>query len=507
MEPMSILLIDVNRVSLDTSVDMLEYPLGLVYVASTLKQFFKDRVRIKIVSYDDRHREEQLERVGRLVEDFKPAIVGLRSLTMGREPLHKIATLVKEKFHVPLVTAGGPYATDSPEDVLSNDNIDCAVLGEGEQTAVELAANFLANKSLHSVKGLALKSSGGIRRTPPRPLLMDLDQLPFPDYGLVDFQGINRGHVDFSFRTNIPHANLFTSRGCPFKCIYCHNVFGKKFRAHSPERIMTEIRKLSDDYGITQFQVIEDIFNFDRQRAMKFFEMVVRSGLRVGFSFPNGIRGDMVEKEMVDAMWEAGVRYIAYAVETGSPRIQKLIHKNLNLERIAEAISLTTKKGIVTRGFFMIGFPTETEEEAMMTTNFAKSSDLTQALFFTVVYFPGTPLYRMAQQMPGVSDYRLNIEDDYVRMREGPYYFSKETLEELKLKAIREFFFSSKRLELSFDTLPNFYNQRDIDASMMVNIISGKMEEKDIKDPDQAARLHRYFIMVDRFSKKSGFYV
>ena len=505
MKSVRLLLIDVNRVSLDTSIDMLEYPLGLVCIASALKQAFGDKVRSRIESYDEK--SDQLEKIELLLNDFKPDILGLRCLTMGRKPFHEIATLAKKKFRVPLVIAGGPHATDSPEDVLDNDAFDCAVLGEGEQTAIDLISHFFENKSLNSVQGLAVRSLNGTCKKSTRAPIMDLDNLPMPDHNLVDFQNINKGHVDFSFRLNVPHANLFTSRGCPFKCIYCHQVFGKKFRAHTPERIMAEIQKLHENFGITNFQIIDDIFNIDRTRAMRFFEMVISSGLNLVFSFPNGLRGDIVDEELVDVMWEAGVRYIAYAVETGSPRIQKLIQKNLNLERIAEAISLSTAKGILTRGFFMIGFPTETEEEALMTINFAKSSELALAMFFSVVYFPGTPLFQLAQKMSKISDFNLGLEDDYVRTREGPYAFSKETLEKLKLQAIREFFFSSKRLQLSSRVMPNFYNQRDIDASILVNIISGEMREKDIKDSYYAKKLHRYFLMANRFSKKTGFFV
>jgi anaerobic magnesium-protoporphyrin IX monomethyl ester cyclase len=505
MKPVRIFLLDVNRISLDTSIDMMEYPLGLVYVATSLKKAFGDRVLIHIDSYDDK--KDTLEKVKSQFKDFKPDILGLRSLTMGRKPLHKIATLAKQSCDIPLVIAGGPHATDSPHDVLKNESFDCAVIGEGEETAVDLVAKFLLSESIDSVPGIAVRSSTGTKITSPRSCIQDLDQIPLPDHSLVDFQGINRGHVDFSFRLNVPHANLFSSRGCPYKCIYCHHVFGKQFRAHSPERLMEEIRMLHDEQGITKFQIIDDIFNLDKKRAMRFYELVIRSNLDLVLSFPNGIRGDRVDEEMVDAMWEAGVRYIAYAVETGSPRVQKLIQKYLNLDQIGEAISLSTARGILTRGFFMIGFPTETEEEALMTIEYAKSSDLVLAMFFTVVYFPGTPLYRLAQQISKVSDYNLGLEDDYVRTREGPYAFSRDRLEELKLKAVQEFFFSDKRLRLSFDIMPNFYNQRDFDASMLVNIISAKISESDIKYPQFAKKMHRYFLIANRFSEKEGFYV
>lgn len=505
MKPLRILLLDVSRVSLETSSDMLEYPLGLLYIATALKKAFGDQVDIRIESYEEK--SVPLESVGMLLDRYRPKILGLRSLTMGRHTLHQIASLAREKFRVPLIIAGGPHATDSPEDVLGNDAFDCAVLGEGESTAVDLVSHYLSNRPLDSVRGIALRSDGGIQRTPPRAPIMDLDSLPFPDYRLLDFQGINRDHVDFSFRYNVPHANLFTSRGCPYRCIYCHRIFGKKFRYHSAERIMDEIRKLHENYGLTAFQIIDDIFNLNRERAMKFYDLVVRSGLKLVFSFPNGIRGDRVDREMVEAMWTAGVRYIAYAVESGSPRIQKLIQKNLDLERIAEAISLSTARGILTRGFFMLGFPTETEDEALMTVEYAKASDLPLAMFFTVVYFPGTPLFKLAQKLVPLSDYNLGLEDDYVRTREGPYAFPRQTLEEIKLKAIREFYFSPRRLRLMFELMPSFYNQRDIDASLLVSIISGQIEEKDISDPDQARKLHRHFLIAKRFSEKKGFFV
>ena len=102
--------------------------------------------------------------------------------------------------------------------------------------------------------------------------------------------------------------------------------------------------------------------------------------------------------------------------------------------------------------------------------------------------------------------YSLGLEDDYVQIREGPYRFSAQRLKEIKLKAIREFFFSPKRVDLAFRVLPGFFNQRDIDASMLVAVISSELEESDL-DPTVAERLHRYFLVRDRFSTREGFFV
>jgi anaerobic magnesium-protoporphyrin IX monomethyl ester cyclase len=505
MSKCRILLIDINRISLDTSRDMLEYPIGLLYLSAALEEAFGSEVETKITSYD--HRRHGDRNVKDWICEFRPDILGLRSLTMGKSALHRIARLAKERLGVPLVIAGGPHATDAPFDIMEDKSFDLASLGEGEQTIVEIVSAYMNNEPYESIEGLAVRTDTGIRLTAPRVPIADLDSLPLPDHKVTDFKAINKGHVDFSFRYNVPHANLFTSRGCPYKCIYCHHVFGKKFRFHSAERVFEEVKNLYENHGIRSFQIVDDIFNLHRKRALEFFDRIVKSNMKVTFSFPNGVRGDIVDQEMVDAMWEAGVRYMAYAIESGSPRIQTLIRKNLKLDRIKEAISMSTSKGIVTRGFFMFGFPTETAEEVRMTIDFATSSDLVTAMFFTVLYFPGTPLYELACELTDMFSLDLRLEDDYVSVREGPYDFSREQLEELKREAIREFFFSEKRLDIFFRLMPNFYSQRDSDAAMLVNVISGKLKETDIENPVYADRLRRHFIMAERFSEKSGFFV
>jgi anaerobic magnesium-protoporphyrin IX monomethyl ester cyclase len=503
MRPLRILLVDVSNVTLDTTVDMLEYPIGLLYLGTALKGAYGDRIDLRIESYE--HKAGGMARLEALLSSWPPDMLGLRSLTMGRGPLHEIARLAKQRYGVRAVVAGGPHASDNPQDVLANEAFDGAAVGEGERTAVELVGRLLAGETLDGIPGLARRVNGGIALQ-PRTVIEDLDELPIPDYSLIDFLGINRGHVDFSFRRNVTHANLFTSRGCPYRCLYCHQVFGKRMRAHSAERVLEEVKRLHDGWGITHFQIIDDIFNLDRDRAMKFYDLVVREGLKLVISFPNGLRGDRVDDEMVDAMWDAGVRYISYAIETGSPRIQKLIQKNMNLDRIRRAIERSSAKGIVCKGYFMLGFPTETEEEALQTIQFANDSDLVLAMFFTVVYFPGTPLYKLAESLRDMSGYRLGLEDDYVRTREGPYEFSRERLDEIKRQGIREFFFSPRRVDLAFRVLPNFFPQRDIDASFLVNVISSELREEDL-DPQVAARLHRYFLVADRFSHHAGFFV
>ncbi len=219
------------------------------------------------------------------------------------------------------------------------------------------------------------------------------------------------------------------------------------------------------------------------------------------------MRGDRVDKELIEKMAEAGTKFISYAVETASPRLQKMIKKNLNLDKIFRAIEYTAEANIVTRGFFMIGFPTETEEEVLQTIEFAKASSLCGATFFTVVYFPGTELFKLAQTLGYFQEGNYNVQRDYVNVGEGPYEFSLETLTNLKMKGIREFAFTKERVENALKILPAYFTQREIDGFFMAYVVSSRTSIDEIEDENVKLLLRRYFVIADKFSKKSEFYV
>ena len=216
---------------------------------------------------------------------------------------------------------------------------------------------------------------------------------------------------------------------------------------------------------------------------------------------------DIMDEELIDKMAEAGTKYMSYAIETASPRLQKLIRKNLRLERVFRAIEYTTRVGIITRGFFMIGFPTETEDEVLQTIEFAKNSSLCGATYFTVVYFPGTELYKLAQSLGYFQNEGYNVQRDYVQVGEGPYNFSLETLTELKKKAIKEFAFNKARIENAVKLLPSYFTQREIDGFFMAYVVSSKATLDEIEDEYVSRFLRRYFLVAERFSKASEFYV
>jgi hypothetical protein len=298
-----------------------------------------------------------------------------------------------------------------------------------------------------------------------------------------------------------------TTRGCPYRCLYCHSILGKAFRTRTPASVLAELRHLHDQYGITDFQIIDDNFNLDLPRAKTICDLIVASGMKLTLSFPNAIRGDRVDEELIDKMAAAGTKFISYAVETGSPRLQKLIRKNLNLDQTFRAIEYTTATGIVTRGFFMLGFPTETVAEVERTIDFANASALCGATFFTVVYFPGTELYRLAQSMGYFQNGQYDVQRDYVNVGKGPYDFDLDTLIALKQRAIASFAFARERVERALALLPGYFTQREMVGFFMAYIVSSRASLGDIADERVRQVLKRYFVVADSFSKKNEYYV
>jgi len=506
---MKILLIDIVRTSLDEVWPSVEHSLGLMYLAATARQRFGSSVEVRIwtqVSKPDSEATEQ-ERVLEQLEEFVPDVVGIRALSIGKDALKSTARTVKTWGPDCVLLAGGPHATDAPEQVLDDTPVDCVAIGEGEETFVDILTALKTGGPLAGIPGTVTRTEDGVVRGPLRPLIAELDAIPRPDYSLIDLEAFNNRYLTFTSKITQKHGNLLTTRGCPYRCMYCHNILGKSFRCRSPESVIGEVLWLHETYGITDFQIVDDIFNLDKARAKAICDGIAGLGLDLTFSFPNGVRGDVMDEELLDKMARMGTKFMSYAIETASPRLQRLIRKNLRLERIARAIEYTTQIGIVTRGFFMLGFPTETYEEARMTVDFARDSSLCGATFFTVVYFPGTELYKLAVSLGYFKEGDAEVRRDYVQVAEGPYEFDVQTLTDLKRSAIQEFAFTQRRIEQASRLLPSYFTQREIDGFFMAYVVSSGMAASEVRDRVARDYLRRHFMVAERFSSQRQFYV
>ncbi len=409
---MKILLIKSGN--LNTMATGMTPPLGLMYVASYVRKTRGDEVRI----FDIRFYKEPLKEIYRRIKEFGPDIIGISALTLEAPAMYQIARFVKTITDTPVIV-GGPHATSAPEKVLENKDIDIVVIGEGEITFKELIDNLDKDQGIDNVNGIGYRKGNDIMLTPQREYIDNLDRLPFPAWDLIELhkyahtKSMSTPMFRSSFRS---YMVMLTSRGCPFRCTYCHNIFGKKFRARSVENVLQELKQLIETYHLNDFEIIDDISNFDRERIKSIFSGIIEKDWKISVSFPNGVRTDMLDEEIIDLMRKAGTNEMSIAVETVSPRLQKMIKKNLNLDKVKTMIDYAAAKGIFLRGFFMLGFPTETEEEVKATIDFACKSKLHTALFFVVNMFKGTEIYNQAQES-GVEIPELNLEDfDYHAM-------------------------------------------------------------------------------------------
>ena len=301
--------------------------------------------------------------------------------------------------------------------------------------------------------GLSYKTGDGIHGVKTQDVIKDLDALPMPAWDLIDFDIYAKEPNQMVSLKGERYALLFTSRGCPYLCNYCHDIFGKRFYMQSAERILEEIQYLYEERGVDEFQLIDDIFNLHKPRLKKVFGEVARRWPgKIHFSFPNGVRADILDEEVLDAMKTGGVYALAIAIETATPRLQELIDKHLKIEKAAWAINECDKRGFLTMGFFMLGFPTETEAELKATIDFALKSRLTMANFFHVVPQVATPIHPLALKEGGAEVLEATMRDEEVdgaNYRDALPWYERAygyPLRALTRKAYLRFYLAPKRM-------------------------------------------------------------
>jgi radical SAM superfamily enzyme YgiQ (UPF0313 family) len=290
--------------------------------------------------------------------DYRPEAIGIRSISLFEDELKRVVELARSVSDVPIV-AGGPIATARRGALLKAiSQIDLLVVGEGELTFARLLSGSATN-------GLVTRDGENTVDSGDGDVVDNLDQIPNPDYSLIDLARYER-HLSYAYNHR-RQGVLLTSRGCPYLCTYCNTFAGKTARLRSAEHIVAEMEELDRNYAIRDFYVVDDIFNLNRKRTEATFRRIIDGGRDWRLYFVNGLRADIMTRELVDLMVDAGTVWVTYAIESGSSRIQNLVKKHMNLDKAVEIVNYSQDRGIVVNVNTMYGFPTETAAEAQQT--------------------------------------------------------------------------------------------------------------------------------------------
>lgn len=354
-------------------------PLGLGYIAAYLKQ---QGISVNIVDCTFLSQKEALKKI----RDSKPKIIGIQSMFSMKNKSLELARLLRD--HCELLVAGGALPTTNPEVFLQD--FDVSVIGEGEKTMLELVNFAINGGKLSLVKGIAYreKTTGQIKRTPPRGLNDDLDTFPRPSRELFDNNAYKKYYFQkFGYTTTA----IMTSRGCPFACDFCSRpVFGNEFRARTALNVVDEIEEVVS-LGHNRIWFGDDCFTLNRPRLIVICDEIIKRKLKIGWECLS--RVDTLDSETVDKMKQAGCLRMFFGIESGNDSILKIMKKQITVKQAYEATQLCKKKGIKAGAFFILGYPGENEKTILDTVNFASSLAL-DYLSFTLPYpIPGTPLF------------------------------------------------------------------------------------------------------------------
>jgi radical SAM superfamily enzyme YgiQ (UPF0313 family) len=361
-------------------------PLNYIHLAAWLR---REGIEVHIL---DRVIEDVTpETVDDFIREHNVRVAGIGCMTCEFPAAVAEARRLKQNHPGIQIVFGGPHPSGDPEECLRTGVVDFAIVGEGEISLTALLKELEAGNRPGAIPGVWQMAEGNVQPAPHSPV-PDVDELPSPAYDLLDLEKYFKLDSPWHFPKSQRAVQFITSRGCPYQCSYCHEIHGKKFRGMAPEVVLDQMEWLARKCGVREFMIVDDIFNFELERAKQICRGIIERKLDVHLQFPNGVRGDRFDEELVELMKRAGTHFMAIAIETVSEKFQKLIRKNLKIDRALQTIEWANQHHIEVSGFFMIGFPGETLEEVRRTTDFAVKAPLDTIFVSIVAPFKGTKL-------------------------------------------------------------------------------------------------------------------
>jgi len=416
-----------------TSASQINYwqPLGTLYVASAMMQAGHE-VRFLNGAFI-RHDEIIAQ-----LRAFSPDAVGLYSTAFGWDKARFTARAIKELDRDVFVFVGGPYPIAAKGRCLEEDpgNIDAVVTGEGEITVVEMIQGLAEGKSLAGVEGIAYREKGRVVENAPRPLITDLDSIPFPARELLG--DIGRYIPPPATYKRKPVAVMITSRGCNRRCLFCfqidrHRKSGIRYR--SVENVMREI-ELCLRQGYREIKFLDDTMAADYGRAMDIAGEIKRR--RLDFTWFASACVNQVDAPLLRAFKDAGCWAVLFGAESGVQKNLNAIRKGITLEQTRRAVAAAKDAGLYVLTPFIFGIPGETYEEALETIRFACELNPHVANFHAITPFPGTDLYDNVEQYGSIAGELSDFT--YQGIAFVPRTMTREQIAGLRQLAFRKFY-------------------------------------------------------------------
>lgn len=413
-----------DNTSLDQkSTYFIPQPLGLCYLGKVLKQkgYEVETCDVHIENYEkyDELQDIQIFK-DKLIEKINSTEFDLAAISSPYiytyEWAHYIASLIKEKNSELPVVVGNGYASLLQEELLKDKNIDFVQIGEGDESFLELLKylNSRDSKVLKNIDGIVYREDEEIIINPKVNFIQNVDDIPFPDWGLVDYEKYFKYN---NRRTMI----MVSSRGCPYTCTFCNSYesWGRGFRKRSAENVLKEIDYLIDNFQIENVFFVDDNMTVDKERFMK-----IAKGIKertITWDIAN-ISSFTTDEEMLVAMKESGCHQISISVESASPRVLKEMRKPVNLKRTKELAELCRKIGLKCRLNYIIGLPYETKEDVLTTLKYSEEVRGDWNQYSILIPYPGTDIYKYCIK----NDYFIDKNIDFSKFNQRQVFIENE---------------------------------------------------------------------------------
>jgi anaerobic magnesium-protoporphyrin IX monomethyl ester cyclase len=442
-------------------------PLNLLYVSSYIRSRGLDCkiCELGVFKYSDIIVEESGklrcgisdDEIVKIIKAENPKIIGVGCVyTQHFWDIPPIAKLIKKVNPEIKVVLGGNHATAFAKDVLKEPAFDYIVRGEGEITFYELCSHILSGKQdVSSIGGISYRGADGeIKSNPDRPLIKNLDELPIPDYSLVEVgKYASPVHNRSAYVMRYPLVGIMTSRGCPGRCVFCtvKAVWGRTWRSRSAKNTVDEIELLVKKYGVREISFLDDSVSVNRQRWVDICNEIVKRKINIKWTTPNGIAYWTLDNEILKLMKKAGCYRITFGIESGNEEIKKFIGKLYPLSIAKDLLTYANKIGLWTICTYVLGFPYDTKATIEDSISFAKISGTDFANFYLLAPHLTSDVYKYFK-LEGLLNFDTVFtdnwmdDDKYKQMFKSLYvggfatkFLTAEELKKMQFTAYRSF--------------------------------------------------------------------